>query len=199
RVLWPSISANGATVAFERDFGIWTLDIASGAVRQLDIHLMGAVEGPTLEVQRETQGWTGIAVSPDGRKWAFIAGGDVWATSIDSGVPAARVTDTQAAEGEIVWSADSRQVVYTSWRTGTPKLYAYDFTTSTERQVTSGPGRDGFPTFSPDGRYLAWTRSVDERRELRVSEWPSGAERTLATGVTAPPTWSPDSRWLAFG
>jgi tricorn protease len=45
RLLWPSISADGRTVAFERDFGIWTLDVASRAVRRLDIRLMGAVEG----------------------------------------------------------------------------------------------------------------------------------------------------------
>ncbi|MEO8811024.1 MAG: hypothetical protein ABI386_12345, partial [Rhodanobacter sp.] len=30
RVLWPSLSANGRLLAFERDFGIWTLDPASG-------------------------------------------------------------------------------------------------------------------------------------------------------------------------
>jgi tricorn protease len=199
RVLWPSISANGATVAFERDFGIWTLDVSSRAMRRLDIRLMGAVEGPTPEVQRETQGWTGIAVSPDGRKWAFTAGGDVWATTIDSGVPATRVTRTPAAEGDVVWSANSRQIVYTSWRTGIPKLYAYDFTSNTERQVTTGGGRDGSPRFSPDGRTLAYTRAIDERRELRVLDWPTGADRALATGVAAPPTWSPDSRWLAYG
>ncbi|CAN5785316.1 S41 family peptidase [soil metagenome] len=199
RLLWPSISANGSTVAFERDFGIWTLDVASRAVRQLDIRLMGTVEGPTPALQRETQGWSGIAIAPDGRKWAFTAGGDVWATTIDGGVPATRVTNTVEAEGDIVWSADSRQIVYTSWRGGTPKLYAYDFAAGAERQVTTGNGRDGAPQFSPNGRHLVYTRIVDEQRELRVFEWPSGADRRLAVGVTAAPTWSPDSRWIAYG
>jgi tricorn protease len=199
RVLWPSISADGRTIAFERDLGIWTLDVATRALRRLDIRLMGAVEAPTADVKRETQGWTGIAVAPDGRKWAFIAGGDVWATTMDGGVPATRVTDTPEAESDIVWSADSRQIVYTSWRSGTPKLYSYDFTTGAERQVTAGDGRDGTPRFSPDGRYLAWTRLVNEERELRARDWRTGEERRLAARVTAPPAWSPDSRWLAYG
>jgi tricorn protease len=199
RLLWPSISADGRIIAFERDFGIWTLDVASRAVRRLDIRLMGAVEAPIAEMKRETQGWSGIAVAPDGRKWAFIAGGDVWATTMDGGVPATRVTRTPEAESDIAWTADSRQVVYTSWRSGTPKLYAYDFTSGTERQLTTGDGRDGSPTFSPDGRHLAYTRQVNEERELRVRDWRSGNERRLATGVTAPPTWSPDSKWLAYG
>src|SRR5690606_2311964 len=53
--------------------------------------------------------------------------------------------------------------------------------------------------FSPNGRYLAFTRTADEQRELRVIDWPSGDERRLAVNVTASPTWAPDSRWLAFG
>lgn len=199
RVLWPSISTNGRTVAFERDFGIWTLDVANRTARRLDIRLMGSVEAPTPAVQRETQGWGGIAVSPDGRKWAFTSGGDVWATTIDGGVPATRVTRTPAAEGDIAWSGDSRQIVYTSWRTGTPKLYAYDFTAGAERPLTTGNGRDGAPQFSPDGKHLAYSRTADDARELRVMAWPSGADRQLATGVTTPATWSPDSRWLAYG
>jgi tricorn protease len=199
RVLWPSITADGRTIAFEREFGIWTLDVGTRAARRLDIRLMGAVEAPIAEVRRETQGWSGMAIAPDGRKWAFIAGGDVWATTMEGGVAATRVTNTDAAEGEITWSADSRHIVYTSWRSGMPKLYTFDFTTNRERALTTGTGRDGAPIFSPNGRYLAYTRAVDEQRELRVIEWPSGADRRLAFNVVAPPTWSPDSRWLAYG
>ncbi|HEY4131941.1 MAG TPA: hypothetical protein VGM50_15075, partial [Gemmatimonadaceae bacterium] len=30
RLVWPTISYDGKTIAFERDFGVWTLDVASG-------------------------------------------------------------------------------------------------------------------------------------------------------------------------
>ena len=173
--------------------------MASRSVRQVDIRLMGTVEAPAPAVQREERDWGSIAIAPDDRKWAFIAGGDVWATTIEGDVPATRVTSTAAMEDDIVWSTDSRHVVYTSWRSGTPKLYAYDFATGVERQLTSGDGRDGGPTFSPDGRFLAYVRTVDEQRELRLLEWPSGADRRLASGVITGPTWSPDSRWVAYG
>ena len=35
RVLWPSISRDGKTIAFERDFGIWTVDTATGQAREV--------------------------------------------------------------------------------------------------------------------------------------------------------------------
>ena len=198
RVLWPSISVDGRTIAFERDFGIWTLDVDSRAARKLDIRLVGAIEGPTPEVQQEDEGWGGIAVSPDDEKWAFTAGGEVWATTMQGDIPATRVTRTAALESEILWTPDSRQIVYTSWRSGTPKVHAYDFATGTERQVTTGIGRDGLAAFSPDGRYLAYSRMENEQRELRVIDWESGADRRLAGGVAGDATWSPDSRWVAY-
>jgi tricorn protease len=199
RLLWPTATTDGRTVAFERDLAIWTMDVPTRAVRRLEIRLVGDVETPAPALQRETQGWSSIAVAPDGRKWAFVAGGDVWATTMDGGVPATRVTDTAGAESDVTWSADSRHIVYTSWRSGSPGLYAWDFAAGTERRLTSGNGRDASPVFSPNGRYLAYTRSVDEQRELRVMEWPSGADRRLAVNVVAAPTWSPDSRWIAYG
>ncbi len=53
--------------------------------------------------QNEDSGWGDIAVSPDGKKWAFTAGGDVWATTMEGDVPATRVTMTVAAEGDITY------------------------------------------------------------------------------------------------
>ena len=198
RFLWPSISADGGTIAFERDFGIWTYDVATGAEDPVDIRLLGSVEGPTAEVQEEDSGWDDMAVSPDGKKWAFTAGGDVWATTMEGDVPATRVTETPAAEGDILWAEDSEQIVYSSWRTGTPKLYAYDFTTNTERQITSGEGRDQPGEFSPDGTSLAYGRMVNEERELRVLDWESGQDRRVAVDLEGGMSWSPDGRWIAY-
>ncbi len=199
RVLWPSMSTDGQTIAFERDFGVWTFDMASGVARPVEVRLMGSVEGPTAESEVVDDGWSDIAVSPDGEKWAFTRGGDVFATTMEGGVEATRVTRTPAAEQNLVWSPDSRQLLYTSWRTGTPKIYAFDFAAETERAVTEGPGRDQLAEFSPDGNRLLYARLIDDESELRVLEWPDGQDRRLAIDVAGGATWSPDSRWVAYG
>jgi Tol biopolymer transport system component/C-terminal processing protease CtpA/Prc len=199
RVLWPTMSTDGGTIAFERDFGIWTYDVESDQAGRLDIRLMGAVEGPTAEVETVTTGFGSLVVSPDGKKFAFVMRGEVYATSMEGEVPATRVTRTAAQEDSPLWSPDSNQLLYTSWRNGTEHLYAYDFVTGAERQLTEGDGRDQLGDFSPDGTMLTFARRIDEEAELRVLAWPSGDDRRVAVDVVGAATWSPDGRWIAYG
>ena len=98
-------------------------------------------------------GWRELALSPDGRKVAVVAHGEVFAAPA-SGGPAVRVTHTTAAEGQIDWSPDSRRLVYTSERNpAAQNVYLYDFATDSERPVTSSDADDSTPRFSP-GRPL---------------------------------------------
>ncbi len=201
RVLWPSITADGKTIAFERDFGIWTLDTATGQARPVSITRRGAPSMPAPERLRLTSQFSDLALSPDGRKVAFIARGDVFAGSARDGGEATRVTATLALESQPVWSADSRKLVYSSARDGGEQLYLYDFTTSTETALTTGAGVDVSPTFSPDGRSLAFLR---DQRELRVIDLETGEERLLSSGTFGAArdrpavVWSPDGQWLGL-
>ncbi|MEJ2503551.1 MAG: S41 family peptidase, partial [Gemmatimonadota bacterium] len=203
RVLWPSITADGGTVAFERDFGIWTVPVAGGDPTPVPVRLRGAVRRPALETHRLTSDFDDLALSPDGQKLAFIARGEVFATSAAEGGPARRLTRTAQPEAEPVWAPDSRRLAYTTRRSGTPKVAVYDVAAGTETELDAG-GRDhGTPTFSPDGTEIAFVR---EGRQLVVWDLESGRERILATaplwrppfGSARPLAWSPDGDWLAF-
>jgi Tol biopolymer transport system component/C-terminal processing protease CtpA/Prc len=201
RVLWPSITADGKTIAFERDFGIWTLETATGQARPVSVTRRGAPSMPTPERLRLTSQFSDLALAPDGRKVAFVARGEVFAASARDGGEATRVTSTLALESQPAWSADSRKLVYGSARDGGEQLYMYDFTTSTETALTTGTGTDVSPVFSPDGRSLAFLR---DRRELRVIDLESKTERLLSTGTFGDSrdrpalAWSPDGQWIAL-
>lgn len=198
RLLWPSIATQRPVIAFERDFGIWTYDAETAHAEQLDVRLVGSVGAPTPEVVTVTDDFDDVAVSPDGRKVAFVVRGEVFAAATEGDDPAARITRTPAAEGQVAWAPDSRRIVYTSWRNGTPQIFEHDFASGRERQLTATAERDGSPTFSPDGTYLAYNRAGNE---LRVIETATGADRLLAAGTSGGSsfTWSPDSRWIAYG
>ncbi|MEJ7662821.1 MAG: hypothetical protein WKG07_26310 [Hymenobacter sp.] len=46
RVLWPSASADGKLIVFERDFGIWTLNTENGLAQPVRIQQRGAPASP---------------------------------------------------------------------------------------------------------------------------------------------------------
>ena len=209
RVLWPSITARGDTIVFERNFGIWKLDTATGRTAEVPITRIGAPAGPATDHLRLTSQFQDLALSPDGKKLAFTARGEVFAASAKDGGDAARVTMTAAPEGEIAWSPDSRRIVYSSERStaaangsGPARLVAYDFTSGKETVLTTTGDGDYAPRFSPDGKSIAFVRGGTE---LCVLDVDAKKERTLAKGLIADPlqvgrpiAWSPDGRWLAF-
>lgn len=204
RVLWPSLGNSGNTVVFERAFGIWRLDLTPGAEpRPLQITLRGAAQGPTTEHLTLSSGFSDLALSPDGKKIAFVARGDVFAAPANASAPAQQVTATPAPEEDVIWAPDSRRIAYTSRRDGAPRVYIYDFGSGEERAIGSGEVVQATPRFSPDGNHIAFVR---DGRELIIADLQNGSERVVATGhmwkapftMARPLAWSPDGRWLAY-
>jgi Tol biopolymer transport system component/C-terminal processing protease CtpA/Prc len=203
RVLWPTISTDGRSIAFERGLSVWTLDVATGRAHEVPITLRGVAAGPGTEHLELTSRFRDLALSPDGKKVAFVAHGEVFAASAAKGGDAMRVTRTPAEELQVAWSPDSRQLAYVSDRDGVTHLFLYDFATDRETQLTTGAAGDVTPRWSPDGKSIAFLRGG---RELRVIDVKTRAERRLAVADVdrapflraRPFDWSPDSRWIAY-
>ena len=202
-VLWPTITRDGRTIVFEREFGIWTVDTANAQTREVSITLRGAPAAASVEHRTFTDQIQELSLSPDGKKIAFTVHGEIFSASAKDGGDAVRVTHTAGEEAELSWTPDSRRLVYMSDRDGINHLYLYDFGTGRESQLTSGRGRDDAPRFSPDGKWVAFER---DSRELRVIDPSTTQETLVATGVfDTPPfvdardfAWSPDSRFIAY-
>ena len=203
RLVWPTISYDGKTIVFERDFGIWSLDVASGRAAEIPISLRGAGTSPSVDHQTLNTGFSSLALSPDNRKIAFVARGDVFAASAKEGGEGQRITTTPELESQLEWAPDSRRLVYVSAREGKTHLFLYDFATHAETQLTNGAANDVTPVWSPDGKSIAFMHGA---KELHVVDVATKQDRLLATGeLDRPPfvsdraiAWSPDSKWIAF-
>ena len=85
---------------------------------------MGAPAGPAVEHLRLTNQFQDLALSPDGKKVAFAARGEIFAASAKDGGDAARVTMTAAPEWQVGVVARQPQLVYSSERDGPARLFA---------------------------------------------------------------------------
>ena len=151
RVVWPAISYDGKLVVFEHDFEIWTLDIATERTARVPITRRGTPAGPGVQHKVLTDQFQELALSPDGKKIAFVVLGEVFAASAKDGGDAIRVTRTPENEFQITWSPDSRKLAYASDRDAASHLFLFDFATSTETQLTTGTTNDHSSRFSSDG------------------------------------------------
>lgn len=203
RVLWPQISRDGLTIVFERDFGVWTLQVADGRTAPVAVTLRGAPTVPVAERLSLATGVQQFALSPDGRKVAAVVRGEIFAADARTGGEAIRVTTSVEPEDRPTWAPDSRRLAYTSWRGGTGRIHVYDFANGGERELTAG-GDDLSPRWSPDGRQIAFVRGGSE---LRLVDATSGAERLLARGLQLGRVpfvpernfvFSPDGRHIAY-
>jgi C-terminal processing protease CtpA/Prc/Tol biopolymer transport system component len=168
------------------------------------ITLRGVPSSPGVTHVVETN-FSRMALSPDGKKIALIAHGEVFAASAKDGGEAQRLTHTVTAESDPEWSADSMKLVYRS-EAGSGEgsghnLLVYDFGTGKETVLTQPGSEDSNARWSPDGKSIAYLRNEKELHVVRLpTKDAAAADRVVATGALpeSPVTWSPDSEWIAY-
>jgi tricorn protease len=208
RVVWPTISRDGRTIAFERDLAIWTCDTATGVARELAIEPVGLSTTIAPSHQTQSNAFRAFDLSPDGKKLAFVARGVVFAASATDGGEAARAAmprpNLAAAADEPVWSSDSRRVAFVVDTGDAQTIATYTYPDGPAAYVThAGDAHDDYPHWSPDGTKLEYVR---DGREIHVVDVASHADRIVATGTLDrrpfgdedDVAFSNDGAWIAY-
>jgi len=171
---------------------------AGGAARTIEFSADVSFTRPAFQPKRHRFDLTGPqavrgimypALSPDGRRVAFAALGDLWLMDVD-GAPR-RLTSDAAIDTAPAWSPDGRRIAYASDRRGGMNVWIRDVQSGADRQLTRQPVAATLPAWSPDGARIAF---VDADGELMIVDVQSGAVRTIHEHLNAPgrPSWSPD-------
>jgi len=95
------------------------------------------------------------------------------------------------------WSPDSRQLAYVSFEGNKSSIFVQTLRTGNRFKVSSKPGINGAPSFSPDGRKLVVTLGgVDGNLDIHVLDINSRQTTRLTThrAIDTEGTWYPDGR-----
>jgi Tol biopolymer transport system component len=134
--------------------------------------------------------------SPDGERIAFL-GVDGTVNVVDADGTNRR-TVVHVAVGDFGWSPDGAKIVFTTFR----GIFAVDLIRHTKRFLASG----GVPSWSPDGRSIAYFRRCEALNgggddiacDLAIMNADGSGKRTLVggrrVGPYVPVVWSRDSR-----
>jgi Tol biopolymer transport system component len=154
--------------------------------------------------------------SPDG-KFVIYTGQrngefDIYKMSITGG-DETRLTNTPGLDDGSEYSPDGKYIYFNSTRTGTMQIWRMKPDGSKQQQITSDAYNNWFPHVSPNGQwicFLSFSKDVApgdhpfyKQVYLRLMPIPGGQARVVAyvyggQGTINVPSWSPDSKRLAF-
>jgi Tol biopolymer transport system component len=124
-----------------------------------------------------------------------------------------RLTDAEGLDDGSEFTPDGKVIYFNSNRTGTMQIWRMRPDGSEQQQITSDGYNDWFPHISPDGKwiiFLSYGKEVDSGDHpyyksvyLRLMPAAGGKPTIIAylyggQGTINVPSWSPDSRKVAF-
>ncbi len=202
--------ANDDLLCFAYDGEIYTMKPDS-APQKLPVSIIADNQEPAMRKLAANADATEIAVSPNGKEFAFIVRGDIFVSHAEHAV-SKRITNTAAMECHVQFSPDGRSLVYASQRDGQWNIYtasiANEFEQSfcyadeiKEEQLTTGKNCCFQPSFSPTGKEIAY---LQDRTQIMAMDLASKKSRIVLPAKynysykdgDQRYEWSPDGKWI---
>ena len=142
--------------------------------------------------------------SPDGKFVAFVSDrsgrDEIWVSDPEGRTPK-KITDLDNEKGALVWTPDSKALLYTA---ADKKLYSYSVADGKTRVVTSSDvGRIGSVAVSPDSKWVTFSKQDRTlRSHVYIAPIAGGEERHISDDSVlyseSNAVWTADGRYIVF-
>jgi tricorn protease len=194
---FPSISADGKTIVYEDNFGIWKLDIATGKSTEIRVDIKSDVKENDTELVTLANQADGFTISPSNRRAAIAVHGEIFTIATDRG-EIQRVTETPWKEQEPRWSPNGKWIAFVSDRTGREEVFISGELGKDAKQLSNVDSDKTGLVWSPDSKWLMYNGSDHKLRRVDVE---SGKTEELASsdaGAIGTPQFSPDGVYVSY-
>lgn len=210
RIRWTS---DASDLVYSADGNLWRVNASGGEPREIPFtaelsirqrrQTLPQARMPEPGQQSPARGFMGMTLAPDGRHIGALALGKFWVIPVDGGQPRA-VADVPFGASSLAWSPDTTEVAWSAGVADHEDLFATNVATGATRRVTALAGAERNPTYSPDGRYLAFVHAKDKGVlrlvDARAADIADVAQTRdlgeIGLNWTSAPQWSPESDGL---
>jgi tricorn protease len=196
-LFFPSISADGKTIVYEDNFGIWKLDTASGKSAEIRIDIKSDAKENDTELVTINNEAEGFHLSPSNRRMAIVVHGEVFTIATERGEPQ-RVSETSWKEQDPRWSSNGKWIAFVSDRTGREEVWISDELGKNQKKLSDVDCDKSAITWAPDSKSFMWSGSD---HKLRRADIETGKEEVLVSsdaGNIGTPQFSPDGKWISY-
>jgi tricorn protease len=196
-LFYPSMSADGKTIVYEDNFGLWKLDVSSGKSTEIHVDIKSDTKDNNIQLVNITNEADGYSLSPSNRRIALSVHGEIFTIATDRG-EIQRVTDTPWRDQDPKWSPDGKWIAFISDRTGREEIWLSDELGKTTKMLSDADCEKGEFEWSPDSKSMLWNCSD---HKLRLATVETGEAKIIASndvGSLDSPAFSPDGKWISY-
>jgi tricorn protease len=194
---FPSMSADGKTIVYEDDFGLWKLDVASGQSTEIRVEIRSDVKENEVDHRTIDSQADDFSLSPSGRRVAIETHGEIFTVASDRGEPQ-RVTESFWREEEPRWSPNGKWIAFTSDRSGREEVWMADERGHNVKQLSDIDCDKGTLVWSPDSKFLLYSGSDHKLRKVEIDGLKTEEVTSSDVGPIGSPQFSPDGKWVSY-
>lgn len=111
-----------------------------------------------------------------------------------------RLTTSEYSQNPGSWSSDGKTVVLVTWQPDTStNIAVMDVPSGRVTPFLNSPFNEGYPEFSPDGRWMTYTSDESNRTEVYVRPFPGpGMKYLVSSEGGEEPVWARNGKQLFY-